>query len=134
MNPALLHEALRALSAAFHTKDAEGLLSLFSDTPSATYAGSEPGEKATGPRELRHLIGELFARPVAYSFEFPDITFSEQQGMVWLLADGQGTQTGDDGTTESFPYRLAGVLVHEDARWRWQLLACSEPTAGAAPS
>jgi ketosteroid isomerase-like protein len=124
----MLQELLRALSTAFQTKDIEGLLRLFSTTATVTYAGSEPGEKATGPTELRRLLSDLLGRPMAYSFEFRDITFSEQNELVWLLADGDGTQTGDDGATETFPYRLAGVLANESAQWRWLLLAGSEPT------
>lgn len=126
----MLQEVLRALSTAFQTKDAEGLLRLFSTTATVTYAGSESGEKATGPTELRRVLSDLLGRPMAYSFEFRDITFSEQNEMVWLLADGDGTQTGDDGVTETFAYRLTGVLANEGAQWRWLLLAGSEPTAG----
>jgi SnoaL-like domain len=134
VNRAMLQEALHALSTAFHTKDAEGLQRLFSTTATVTYAGSESGEKATGPTELRRLLSDLLSRPVAYSFEFHDITFSEHNEMVWLLADGYGTQTGDNGATETFPYRLTGVLAIESARWRWRLLAGSEPSPGVAPS
>jgi ketosteroid isomerase-like protein len=130
VNRATLQEVLGALSSAFRTKDAEGLLRLFSTTATVTYAGSESGEKATGPTELRRLLSDLLGRPLAYSFEFPDITFSEQNELVWVLAEGDGTQTDDDGMTETFPYRLTGVLAHEDAQWRWLLLAGSEPTPG----
>lgn len=128
MNLVQLREVLGALSTAFQTKDTEGLLRLFSTTATVTYAGSEPGEKATGPSELRRLLSALLSRPMTYSFEFSDITFSEQDGLVWLLADGEGTQTGDDGVKETFAYRLTGVLAHERAQWRWLLLAGSEPT------
>jgi len=124
----MVQEVLRALSTAFHTKDTEALLRLFSTTAAVTYAGSESGEKATGPAELRALMSELLSRPVAYSFEFGDITFSQQDGLVWLLADGRGSQTGDDGATDIFPYRLTGVLTNEGDQWRWLLLAGSEPT------
>lgn len=124
----MLQELLRALSRAFQTRDTEGLLRLFSSTATVTYAGSESGEKASGPTELRRLLSDLLGRPVAYSFEFRDITFSELNGLVWLLADGAGTQTGDDGATETFAYRITGVLANEDAQWRWLLLAGSEPT------
>jgi ketosteroid isomerase-like protein len=130
MNREMLQEVLRALSTAFQTKDAEGLLGLFSTTATATYAGSESGEKATGPTELRRLLSDLLGRPVAYSFEFRDITFSERNELVWLLADGDCIQTGDDGMTETFAYRLTGVLANEGARWRWLLLAGSEPSPG----
>lgn len=130
MNRAMLMELLRALSSAFQTKDAEALIGLFSATAAVTYAGSESGEKATGPAAVRNLLSELLSRPTAYSFEFDDLTFSEHSGLVWLLADGDGTQTSDDGVAEIFPYRLTGVLANEEDHWRWLMLAGSEPTPG----
>jgi len=128
MNPALLNELLGALSTAFQTKDEEALLRLFSTTAAVTYAGSESGEKATGPTEVRRLLSDLLGRPMAYSFDFHDLTFSEHSGLVWLLADGVGTETGEDGATGTFAYRLTGVLANEEAQWRWLMLAGSEPT------
>jgi hypothetical protein len=128
MNRAMLQELLGSLSRAFQTKDVEGLLRLFSATATVTYAGSESGEKATGPAELRRLLSDLLSRPMAYSFEFGDVIFGERDGLVWLLADGDGTETGDDGATATFPYRLTGVLTNEEAQWRWLVLVGSEPT------
>ena len=129
MNEAILQELLGCLSTAFSTRDIPGLLRLFSGTAGATYAGSEPAEKATGPDELRALFSDLLARPGTYSFEFRDVTFGEQSGLVWVLADGDGTETGGDGATDAFGYRVSGVLVQEEGRWCWLLLAGSEPAA-----
>lgn len=129
MNAAILQELLRALSTAFRARDVEGLLQLFSVSEMVTYAGSEAGEKATGRRGLRGLLTELLARPVAYSFELPDVTFSEHPGFVWLVADGGGAETGDDGASAPFPYRLTGVLASEEGQWRWLVLVGSEPSA-----
>ena len=132
MKETVLQELLRQLSTAFQTRDVPALADLFSATDEVTYAGSESGEKATGPREVRRLLSDLLSRPVAYAFEFSDLTFDEHRGTVWLLAEGQGTQIGDDGTTETFPYRLTGVLAYEEAHWRWLVLAGSEPTPSGA--
>jgi ketosteroid isomerase-like protein len=129
VNRAMLQDVLHDSSTAFQTKDAEGILRLFSSTATVTHAGSESGEKVTGPTDLRRRLSDLLGCPMAYSFEFRDITFSEQNELVWLLADGDGTQTGDDGATETFANRLTGVLANESAQWRW-LLAGSESTPG----
>jgi hypothetical protein len=54
-------------------------------------------------------------------FAFRDKTFSEANELVWLLVDGDGTQTGDVGGTETFAYRLKGFLqtkVHSGAGCR----------------
>ena len=129
MNEAILQDLLGRLSTAFSTRDIPGLLRLFSGTAGATYAGSEPAEKATGPDELRALFSDLLARPGTYSFEFRDVTFGEHSGLVWVLADGDATETGGDGATDAFGYRVSGVLVQEEGRWCWLLLAGSEPAA-----
>jgi len=125
----MLQELLSALSTAFATRDTEGLLRLFSATAGVTYAGSERDEKATGPTELRRLLSDLLARPQTYSFEFPAVTFSEHSGLVWALADGDCTENGLDGETDTFAYRLTGVLAREADQWRWLVLVGSEPTA-----
>lgn len=129
MNRAILQELLRALSTGFRTRDAEGLLRLFSGSATVTYAHSKLGEKAIGPTELRGLLSELLGRAVAYSFEFPDVIFCEHSGFVWLLAEGNCTETDDDGATAVFPYRFTGVLAQEEARWRWLVLVGSEPVS-----
>jgi len=109
MSRAHLRELLHALSAAFQSKDVEALLRLFSTDPAVTYAGSEFNEKATGPAEVRALLSELLGRPATYSFDFGDLTFSEHHGLVWLLADGQGTETRQDGTRhKGSPVRTGG--------------------------
>ncbi|MEO3935817.1 nuclear transport factor 2 family protein [Dermatophilaceae bacterium Soc4.6] len=132
MREAVLRDLLRQLSTAFETRDLPALTDLFSATNAVTYAGSESGERATGPREVRRLLSDLLSRPMAYAFEFSDLIFDDRRGTVWLLAEGEGTQIGDDGTTETFPYRLTGVLAYEQARWRWLMLVGSEPTATGA--
>lgn len=142
MRKAILQELLSDLSAAFATRDPERLLGLFSATADVTYAGSERGERATGPTELRRMLSDLLARPQTYTFDFPAVTFSEHSGLVWLLADGDCTETSADGVTDTFAYRLTGVLARETGRWRWLVLVGSEPTepdeqhidtVGAAP-
>jgi ketosteroid isomerase-like protein len=131
MNDAILQNLLRTLSDAFRTRDLEKLLLLFSTHPTATYAGSEADEKATGRGAMRHLFTRLFARDATYSFTFPDITYGETGDLVWVLADGTGVETTPSGAAEDFPYRITGILQWEDGRWRWLLLTGAEPTAAA---
>jgi hypothetical protein len=130
MKEATVQALLRAVSTAFETRDVEGLLRLFSAATTVCYAGSEKGEKATGPAELRRLLSTLLSRPVAYSFELGEVTFGEYNGLVWVLADGEGTETGEEAGTQTFPYRLTGLLANENAQWRWLALVGSELTSG----
>ena len=129
MSRALLQERLSELSTAFRSRDVDSLMRQFSTSPTVTYAGSEPGEMATGQNGLRSLLTDLLGRPVAYSFEFPDVTFSEHNGLVWMIADGDCIETGIDGAPATFAYRLTGVLASEEAQWRWLVLVGSEPLA-----
>jgi ketosteroid isomerase-like protein len=128
MNHAILQSLLRELSEAFRTRDPEQLLALFSKRPTATYAGSEADEKATGRSAMRHLFTQLLARDATYSFTLPDITCGVTGDLVWVLADGTGIETTPSGAAEAFPYRLTGNLVREEGRWRWLLLTGAEPT------
>jgi hypothetical protein len=132
MNDAILQNLLRALSEAFRTRDVEQLLLLFSQRPTATYAGSETDEKATGPSAMRQLFTQLLARDAGYSFTFPETTYSGTSDLVWVLADGTGVETTPSGAAEAFPYRLTGILAREEGRWRWLLLTGAEPTAAAS--
>ena len=131
MNDAVVRVALADLSAAFHTRDVERLLDSFSSSPNATYAGSEAGERATGMIELSRLFTRLLSREAAYTFHFPDLLHSKEFDLVWLLADGQGFEHRPGLPPDPFDYRITGVLRRERDRWRWLLLAGSEPTPAA---
>ena len=116
------------MSAAFASRDMAALLDCFSGGDSATYAGSEAGEIATGASELRDLFGRLLARDASYSFAFPRPRCEPVGDAFWLLAEGTGYETGADGAVQPFPYRVTGLLRHERGAWRWVLLAGSEPS------
>lgn len=122
-----LQQILVELSAAFGARDAGGLLTLFSEDRQVTYAGSENGERATGRRALAGLFTELLARDQTYTFDFPHPSWLDIGHAVGVLADGTGTATSRDGTVETFPYRLCGVLIPASTGWRWLLLSGSEP-------
>ena len=120
-------EALDRMSQAFRGGELERLLDCFSDSASATFAGSEAGSIATGGEALRALLGSLLARDVRYSFSFPAPRCEPVGDSWWVLADGTGQQIDADGSVEEFPFRVTGLLTHERGAWRWMLLAGSEP-------
>lgn len=131
MNDAGLQAVLAELSAAFGTRDVERLLNSFSSAPTATYAGSEAGERATGAVALRQLFTRLLTREATYTFHFPEPVYSNESGLVWLSVDGHGFEHRPGLAPDPFDYRINGVLRHEGTRWRWLLLAGSEPTPAA---
>ncbi len=125
--------ALAELSSAFRDQDVDRLLGLFSERPDVTYAGSELGERATGPAALEVLLTQVLGRDEAYAFDLPDVRVAEVGDALSVLAEGTGTAHPTDGEPETFAYRLTGVLVNEHDRWVWLLLVGSEPTAPAEP-
>jgi SnoaL-like domain len=128
MKDATAEILLSDLCAAFSARDVERMLLMFSDAPNATYAGSEVGEKAAGPVELRRLFTELFARDAVYSFTFPALSHASiGDGAAWILAEGEGTESRPHAAPVVFAYRIVGILVLERQQWRWAVLSGSEP-------
>jgi hypothetical protein len=125
----IARSALSSLSAAFHDRDLDTLVGLFSRSPGATYAGSEAGEIATGGQQLAELFSHLFSRPERYRFTFDDVRACGNVGGIWVLADGHGHEAEAGGEETVFPYRLAGVLTGESGRWVWAMLSGAEPTS-----
>ena len=124
----IARSALQRLSRAFERNDLEGLLEQFSHEGTATYAGSEKEEIATGAPALRALLGAVLARPERYRFDFPEPLARALGSLIWVLADGTGHEIDGSGAAEAFPYRVSGLLVKEPDGWHWALLSGSEPT------
>lgn len=129
MNDAEVDTLLDDLCEAFMARDVERMLGMFSEAPNATYVGSEVGEQAAGPVELRRLFTELLARDAIYSFTFPAVTHAQVgTGAVWMLAEGEGTERRPQAAPVVFAYRIVGILVLERLQWRWAVLSGSEPS------
>lgn len=131
MNDATVLGLLHQLSEAFRLRRVDDLLAQFSAGPTATYAGSEAGETATGVPALRRLFTDVFGREEAYSFRLPQVMHDDVGGRAWLLAEGAVLEHRRGQATQSFPYRITGVLVREAGAWRWALLTGSEPAVAA---
>jgi hypothetical protein len=119
--------ALATLSSCCETRDLEALLASFSEQPSATYAGSEQGEVATGRAAIRSLLNSLLQREAHYSFSFPSVLASPVGQGIWVVAEGTGQEITPEAVTP-FPYRVCGVLRYEHPQWRWVVLTGAEPT------
>lgn len=121
--------ALADLSNAFRDQDVDRLLGLFSKRPEVTYAGSELGERATGPADLAALLTQVVGRDEAYAFDLTDVRIAEVGDVLSVLAEGTGTAHAAGREPVTFGYRLTGVLVRERGRWVWLLLVGGEPVA-----
>ena len=121
--------ALADLSSAFRDQDVDRLLGLFSERPEVTYAGSELGERATGPADLAALLTQVLSRDEAYAFDLTDVRVAKVGDALSVLAEGAGTAHTAGREPVTFGYRLCGVLVRERGRCVWLLLVGGEPAA-----
>lgn len=124
---ALVHDAVAALSDAFAARDVDAVLACFAPGE-VLYAGSEAGEWAIGRPALAALLDEVLGRDEAYAFAPVMPRGVRRGGLLHVLCDATGTATGRSGESETFAYRLTGVLEQHGERWLWRSLSGSEPT------
>ncbi|HEV2891738.1 MAG TPA: nuclear transport factor 2 family protein [Frankiaceae bacterium] len=99
---------LRRLGEAVGSRDHEATLALFAPDASVVFVGSEAGEQAFGWAELRAWLDHVYARPIAFRWEWSRIETSSRGDVVWFLADGDVVETV--GASESrTAYRMSGV-------------------------
>jgi uncharacterized protein (TIGR02246 family) len=95
--------------------------------PDGVLVGSEIGEVARGRDAVRSMIAIFHARPIRYTWRWERIDRRVENQQGWLFAEGAAVAEAPDGTRTERPYRLSGVLVHEEGCWRWTLFHGSEP-------
>ncbi len=88
--------------------------------------GSEAGEVATGRQELEAFFARVFARDVAFSWEWDRIDVSHAGDLAWVFADGR-TVLSTAQEQRRTPYRITGVLERHGGRWLWRQYHGSEP-------
>lgn len=119
-------DVLRAFTDHLAARDLEGVLGLFVSDPDVTLVGSEAGEIAIGPSELRAFFRRIFARPGTFRFEWRTCRVSAGGAFAWFFADALAhySEPGNDATV---PYRTTGVLARRGDRWRLAHYHGSEP-------
>jgi uncharacterized protein (TIGR02246 family) len=133
--------AVNRLGDAFAAGDPDQVLSQFAPDDEVMYAGSEPDEVAAGRPALRALLTEVFGRDERYHWSCTHAYAVETAQGVFVLADATLTvhTAGPDGApaktpaTESFPYRISGLLEHHQGHWRWRACHGSEPACQDSP-
>ena len=101
----------------------EGALALFLPDADAVIIGSETGEIARGPIEMRPFLEQVIERPESISWEWDDVNVSARGDVAWLWLEGAYTL---DGVSQG-PYRISGVLERRSGRWLWSVFHGSEP-------
>jgi ketosteroid isomerase-like protein len=90
--------------------------------------GSDAGEIATGPHEIRAFFTRMFARASTFAWEARRIDVARAGNIAWFFADGQMTVKSKEGQ-EKGPYRITGVLERNGDLWLWRQYHGSEPVA-----
>jgi len=122
-------DVLQTLNGHLAGRDLEGVLGLFVSDPDVTVIGSEAGEIAVGPSELRAFFQRLFARPGTFRFEWRTCRVSSEGDVAWFFADALAHYS-EPGNAAAVPYRTTGVLARRDDRWRFAHYHGSEPVSG----
>jgi ketosteroid isomerase-like protein len=117
---------LDAVNEALERRDLGATLALFVGHPDVTLIGSEEGETATGPSELRSFFERLLARPGTFRFGWRSCTVSARGDVAWFFADAIAHYTENDHVA-SVDYRTTGVLEREENHWLFAQYHGSEP-------
>jgi ketosteroid isomerase-like protein len=121
-------DAVRDLSAAFAARDLDAAMACFVPGDDLGYAGSEKGETATGRDALTALLGKLFLRDEAYAWSVTATTVHPHGDRAYVFTEADGSVRSDAGVTDSFPYRVSGLVELAGGRWRWRHCQGGEPT------
>jgi hypothetical protein len=117
-------DAVRELSEAFAARDLAAALACFAPGDNIGYAGSERAESATGREALTVLLGEVFGRPEAYSWSATQTVVHQTGATAYVFAEADGR-----GGTETFPYRISGLVERVGDRWLWRHCQGAEPVS-----
>jgi ketosteroid isomerase-like protein len=120
--------AVRDLSDAFAARDLHAALGCFVPGDDVGYAGSERAETAAGRDALTALLGDVFRRPEAYAWTATASTVHQYGHTAYVFAEADGLVRTDEGKTESFPYRISGMVELVGDRWLWRHCHGGEPT------
>ncbi len=99
---------------------------MFVSDPDVTLIGSEAGEIAVGPAELRAFFKRIFARAGTFQFEWRTCRVSAQGDVAWFFAEVLAHYSEPEGAA-NVPYRTTGVLERRGDRWLLSHYHGSEP-------
>src|SRR5262245_8259430 len=96
----------------------EEALAAFSGDPDCRLIGSEAGEEAIGPAELRCFLSGMFERSSTFTVAWRSRRASVDGDTAWFSAE---TEARMSTSNRQGTYRMTGVLIRRDGRWLWQL-------------
>jgi ketosteroid isomerase-like protein len=121
-------DVLSGLNDQLAARDLDGVLGLFVADADVTLIGSEAGEIAVGPAELRAFFQRIFARAGTFQFEWHSCRVSAHGDVAWFFADVLARYSAPEGVA-NVPYRTTGVLERRGDRWLLVHYHGSEPAS-----
>jgi ketosteroid isomerase-like protein len=88
--------------------------------------GSDADELAIGPEQLAQFFKAILSLPLTLSWDWKQTKVSVHGEVAWVFAQGDSVSHSRDGIKRT-PYRLTGVLVHQDGKWLWKQFHGSVP-------
>jgi hypothetical protein len=123
--------AFDALIQAVAARDLDKTLAGLSFKHGPTVVGSEEGESAHGREAVEAFFTRIYDLPQGFRFEFPQRLWTVRGDVAWLVAEGTVIEPGEEAAK---PYRLAAVLVRDEATWRLSLWSGAEPVRARSHS
>jgi ketosteroid isomerase-like protein len=130
--PGPIRDLLERLNQGFARQDVQQVLDLFAPGPEIVYLGSEAGETAVGPPQLRTLLQALFARPETYQWRWGQLHVSVMGQFAWLTTEATLQVEGQERL--ELPYRITLVLQRRGDGWLVVHYHGSEPVPVPEPS
>jgi uncharacterized protein (TIGR02246 family) len=122
-----IRNLLERLNQGFARRDVTQVLDLFTPDPETVFIGSEAGETATGPTQLRRLLQGLFARPETYQWRWGQLHVGVTGQVAWLTT--QAVLLVEGPQPLELPYRMTLVLQRRENTWLIVHYHGSEPAA-----
>ena len=117
-----------AFGAALRAQDPTAAETVWSlDRADVAILGAASGERFIGPDAVRACLTTLTSRPTSHDWRWVDRRISVVGDVAWFIADAPWQTVQPDGSVTERPYRVTGVLVHDEGGWRWRQYHGSEP-------
>lgn len=117
---------LDAFNAALRDRDLEAIVALFVPDADVTLVGSDAGETAIGPLDLRSFFERIFARAGTFNFDWHSCTVSARGEVAWFFGVGTARYTEHDHVT-TVSYRTTAILEQRQDQWLFVHYHGSEP-------
>jgi uncharacterized protein (TIGR02246 family) len=117
VDDAAIRKVIDGFAAAYTAKDAESVLTFFTDDPGGVMVGTGADEIRIGPAQFREQMERDLSQAESIELHLGDVKVSGRGEVAWTFAQPVVTATvGDDQIR--MPIRMTMVLVQQDGEWR----------------